>query len=340
MSVMAPGRRTAFREWWIARFVHSRTLLRALGRGAPDVGTVTLDRNKVFILPTAHGLVLAAVLLVMLVGSINYNNNLGLTFTFLTSGVMLMSMLHGYRNLAGLSFRVGRVEPVFAGQRAEFSMCIVNAGERGRYSLAMHNGRDSRTMVDVAGNTTVCVKLEKPAPRRGMLPLGRVAVETRYPLGMFRAWSYLEPVVFCPVYPQPLRHRSLPDTGEGDGEGSRAHGVGSDDFVGLRAYRPGDSPRQIYWKSVAQGMEPQTKEFSGVSGAELSLRWQDLSAPGVEARLSQMCRWLLDAEISGCRYGMRIPGSHFPPGRGQRHQAQCLQALAEYSAAASLQASR
>jgi len=327
--------RATVKDWLIDHLVHSRTLLRAFGRGEPDTGTVTLDRGKVFILPTAHGLAFGFILLVMLIGSVNYNNNLGLIFTFLVGGALLISILHSYRNLAGLGFRAGRVEPVFAGQRAGFALCIVNPEDRPRYSLQLSldlNGEQGgKVLLDVPASTSVAPLLEKPAPKRGLLPFGRVAVETRYPLGMFRAWSYLEPVATCAVYPQPGPRRPLPAAAGGEGDGSLQQGSGSDDFAGLRAYRPGDSPRRIYWKSVAAGMEPQTKLFSGASGAELWLDWQDLSAAGTEARLSQMCRWVLDAELSGCRYGLRIPGSKLPQGRGLHHQARCLEALAMYT---------
>lgn len=329
--------RGALKDWLIDHLVHSRTLLRALGRGEPDSGTVTLDRGKVFILPTAHGLVFGTILLVMLVGSVNYNNNLGLIFTFLVGGALLISILHSYRNLAGLGFRAGRVEPVFAGQRAAFALCIVNPEDRPRHALKLSLGGGEapgeRVLLDVPASTSVVPLLEKPAAVRGLLPFGRVAVETRYPLGMFRAWSYLEPMASCVVYPAPGPRRTLPDAAGGVGDDSLQQGSGSDDFAGLRAYRPGDSPRHIHWKSVASGREPQTKLFSGASGAEVWLDWQALTVAGTEARLSQMCRWVLDAELSGCRYGMRIPGHSLPQGRGQQHQARCLEALALYSGA-------
>lgn len=345
MSAMAPDQprpewQRRLRGWLIDHLVHSRTLLRAFGRGAPDVGTVTLDRGKVFILPTVHGLVFGAVLLVMLVGSVNFNNNLGLTFTFLIGGALLVSILHTWRNLAGLGIRAGRVEPVFAGQRAAFSVCLVNSGERGRYSLELVGEDGHRVALDVDAGATVCPVLERSAPRRGMLPLGRIEVATRYPLGMFRAWSYLEPVVQCPVYPRPGPRLPLPEASQGDGAGVETHGQGSDDFVGLRVYRPGDSPRQIYWKSVARGMEPQSKLFSGVGGGDLWLEWRQLPMQGIEARLSLMCRWVLDAEHSGGRYGLRIPGCHLLPDRGPRHRARCLEALAQYTDADRLDPTR
>jgi len=142
MSKRLSGQRGTVKDWLIDHLIHSRTLLRAFGRGEPDSGTITLDRGKVFILPTAHGLVFGVILLVMLVGSVNYNNNLGLIFSFLIGAALLISILHSYRNLAGLGFRAGRVEPVFAGQRAGFALCIVNPEDRPRHALQLSLARD------------------------------------------------------------------------------------------------------------------------------------------------------------------------------------------------------
>lgn len=318
----------AGRDRLLGKLIRSETLARAFGRGNADIGVVVLDRGKVFILPTGYGVVFAGVLLVMLVGSINYNNNLGLAFTFLIGGALLISILHSYRNLAGLGFRAGRVAPVFAQQRAGFSMCVQNGDDRPRYSLLLRTDDGGQVEFDVPAVGHQCPTLERVAERRGRLPLGRLRVESRYPLGMFRAWSYLEPTAACLVYPVPGPRLPLPEAGGMTGEGLQSAGSGSEDFAGLRAYRPGDSPRQVHWKSVARQMDPQTKLFSGVSGAELWLEWDDLAVLGVEARLSQMCRWVLDAEQSGSRYGLNIPGTRVAPSRGGGHRARCLEALA------------
>jgi hypothetical protein len=56
--------------------------LRRFTRGlGPETGPVQLDRSRIFILPTATGLLFAGILLIMLFGAITYNNSMGHLFT-------------------------------------------------------------------------------------------------------------------------------------------------------------------------------------------------------------------------------------------------------------------
>ena len=47
-----------------------------------------------------------------------------------------------------------------------------------------------------------------------------------------------------------------------------------------------------------------------------------------EARLSQLARWVVDAEAHGERYGLTLPGMQLGPDRGPEHRHRCLAALA------------
>jgi uncharacterized protein (DUF58 family) len=179
-----------------------------------------------------------------------------------------------------------------------------------------------------------------PAARRGWLPLGRVMLETRFPVGLFRAWSYVEPDSRCLVYPRPEESVLPPLAASARAGGARAHAQGSDDFSGLRAYQPSDSPRHVAWKSVARSdtqharsNDMLTKQFAGDALAELWLDLHDLPASlGLEARLSRLTGWALAAERAGALYGLRLPGVQIAPGRGEVHRAACLESLALYQA--------
>ncbi|HVJ11942.1 MAG TPA: DUF58 domain-containing protein [Burkholderiales bacterium] len=296
----------------------------------PERGTVVLVHRRVYIVPTRLGWLFAGTLGVLLVGSINYSLSLGFALTFLLAGLGLAGMVHTARNLARLAVSAGRAEPVFAGEAAQFRLYLDGRGTFDRPSiLVRHQASGAQLVIDVPAGAVVEVALGVPAERRGWLPLGRVMLETRFPLGLFRAWSYVEPDARCLVYPRPERSPLPPASGQAAAGSLRAQTAGSDDFAGLRGYQRSDSPRHIAWKAVARSDEMLTKQFAGDAAAEL---WLDARLlPGglnIEQTLSRLAGWVLAAERAGAHYGLRVAGVEIPPARGDAHRAACLQALA------------
>ena len=300
------------------------------GPRLPEAGTIFLAQNRVYILPTRPGLAFAAALAVMLIGSINYNLSLGYILTFLLASMALVAILHTFRNLVHLRFTPGRVEPVFAGETAWFELFVESRSGYERCAISLwHEGQQARC--DLPPRRGATVSIPAAAARRGWLVPGRVTVDTRFPVGLLRAWSYIRPDMRCLVYPKPDDGLlPLPDPAAGSGE-KRVAGGGSDDFAGLRAYQPSDSPRHIHWKAAAREQGLQTKVFSGRAAAELWLDWNELAANlDLEANLSRLTRWVLSADQDGLRYGLRLPGLELAPDTGEPHRLNCLRALALY----------
>ena len=299
----------------------------------PERGTVELVHRRVYILPARLGWFFGATLVVLLVGSINYSLSLGFALTFLLAGLGLAGMVHTARNLARIAITVGRTEPVFAGESAQFRLYLDGRSAFDRPAiLARHAGSGSQLVVDIPPRGVAEVVLSVPAAKRGRLALGRVMLETRFPLGLFRAWSYIEPDARCVVYPRPERSPLPPFTGQAAAGTVHAPTPGSDDFAGLRGYQRSDSPRHIAWKAVARSDEMLTKQFAGDAAAEL---WLDMNllpiGLNLEQRLSRLAGWILAADRAGAHYGLRLPGVEIAPTRGDAHRAACLQALALYS---------
>jgi uncharacterized protein (DUF58 family) len=298
------------------------------GRAAPDRGPVFLSQRRVYILPTRHGVFFAAALALMLIGSINYQLSLGFILTFLLAGMGVVAILHTFRNLAHLTVSAGRVEPAFAGGAVRFHLHLDNAARFDRVAIDARCGAAAAT-VDVPARGGAAATLALPATRRGWLRLPRVTVETRYPVGLFRAWSYVQPDARALVYPRPDQS-TLPLPTFVPDRGDAAHaGVGSDDFAALRPYQLGDSPRHIAWKSAARGGQLLTKVFTGRGAAELWLDFGALPAAlGVEGRLSRLTRQVLLAEEAHVAYGLRLPDRELGPDLGESHCDACLKALA------------
>jgi len=309
------------RDWWY-------------GYTPPEQGAIVLAQRRVYIVPSRLGLLFGGALAILLVGSINYALALGFALTFLLAGMGIAGMVQTVRNLVHLSVRAGRCDPVFAGDAAGFRLHLDNPRGFDRPEILLrHLASGAQRTVDVPANASVDPLLAVPAAKRGWLPLGRVMLETRFPLGLFRAWSYVEPDSRCLVYPRPDPSPLPAHAASEQSGGARSHAQGSDDFSGLRAYQLSDSPRHVAWKSVARNEEMRTKQFAGEAQADL---WLDLAALqaglDIEARLSRLAGWVMAAERAGARYGLRLPGSELAPDQGDAHCAACLRALALYEA--------
>lgn len=311
----------------------------APGTHPPALFALGPKPNRIFILPTRYGLAFALALSAMLLGAINYNNGLAYVLVFLLASVALVSMLHANRNLWGLKLGVSAPKPAFAGSAARFYFSIDNRGQAARYALNVRYRYDPDAAheldgvhhLDLSADTVAREVIEAPAIKRGVQPLGEVVLSTRFPFGLFRAWCPLKIDSECLVYPRPEGRQPLPASAAAGSRESGLKGVGRDDFSGFRDYVPGDSPRQIHWKAVARERGLPVKLFSGAGEGELLLRFEDVKATGTEARLSQLCRWILDAEGSGFRYGLSLPEVEIPPGDGEAHHHACLKALALFN---------
>ena len=187
----------------------------------------------------------------------------------------------------------------------------------------------ARAACDVPAHGVATVVLMLPAARRGWFRVPRVTVETHYPVGLLRAWSYVLPDAAALVYPRPEESALPPPAAMPDRGDTAMAGTGNDDYWGLRPYQPSDSPRHIAWKATARGETLLTKVFVGRGAYELWLDWNALPASvGVERRLSFLTHQVLAAEDANVAYGLRLPGRELEPALGESHRDACLKALA------------
>ncbi len=307
---------------------------RFLRLARPEAGRLVLDRRRIYVLPTRMGLVFALVLLAMLIGATNYGNSLVFALTFVLGSVGFVSMLYTYRNLAGLTIATASAASVFAGQPARFPLVLGSVSpSRRRYAIAVELPPHQPVLADLPIEGSTRSELMLPTPRRGRLRLPRLTLFTRYPLGLFHAWAYAEPQEECIVYPTPSAEADLPPLSGQGASHQGSEGRGGDDFLALRPYHPGDSLRQVHWKALAHGGGLVVKQFGGEAGEELWLNWNDAPEPDIEGRLSRLCRWVLEAEAMGLRYGLQLPSARIELNHGTAHRDRCLTALALFGEA-------
>ena len=297
-------------------------------------GVATIRQRHIYILPTGFGYLFAAVVLVMLLGSLNYQNNLGLLFSFLLAAVGLVSMLFTWLNLLGLRVQCRGGAAIFAGDLARFQITFRDIGGRERFNLCVRTDDAENPPVDLRRDDQQTLTLALPSQHRGPFQLDEIHLETRYPIGLFRAWCYATSDAQVLVYPRPASR--APDPTPAADQQSRASGEGGDgsnDYVGPRGYRPGDSPRHLDWKALARERGLIVKQFSGEQSMRIWLDWRSVTAANDEARLSVLARQVLDAFQGRLIYGLRLPGTEVAPAEGRGHTHRCLTALARFPCA-------
>ena len=309
-------------EAMIAGFIRRRTPTRST--------PMTIGRRRLYILPTRSGAIFAVLLVVMLLGATNYSNSLGFALTFWLAAIALVSMHHAHRNLLGLVLTRVSAAPVFAGGHARFKITLDNTARRARRGVRISapgiEGEDLAAVIAPGGR--VDLQLSVPAARRGRLACPRLRGETIVPLGLFRAWSWLAPSAQTLVYPRPVGPRPRPAPADDGDAATPAPARGNDEFLGHRPYIRGDSLREIDWKASARTDGLLVHEHTRRSANTLWLDYAHAGARDPEARLSQLARWVLDAERDGLTYGLRLPGTALAPDAGRGHREACLRALA------------
>ena len=304
------------RQWW-----HSRL---------PLADSLLLTQRNVYILPTRAGWMLASTLIVLLIGSINYQLNLGYLLTFLLAGSAAAGMVVCHNTLRGLRLHLLPPQPLFAGGLATLDVKLVNARRTPRHAIGvalLDTDHWSWADVPAQGEATVQVSF-KPA-RRGLHRVPTLTAETRFPLGTFRVWTVWRPAAQVLVYPAPepmppALPPGEPRSGAGLAGGARASG----EFDGVRAYQRGDPMKLIVWKKFAKSDELVSRDTLHMQRQELWLDFARIGGLDVEGRLSRLAAWVLMADEQGLDYGLRLPGVEIKPASGPAQRLRCLEALA------------
>jgi uncharacterized protein (DUF58 family) len=305
------------------RFSRSRF---AIGEKATNT-PIKLNQRRIFILPTQRGLGFVILIALLLLIAFVYNNNLAYLLAFLLASIFFITILHCYRSLAGLILRQGHCQPVFADQAAGFTIHIDNPTSKDRQQLKASLLKATETFTLSARSQTQ-ITLYSIVHQRGWHKADTITLSSTYPLGLFRAWSPLRFNLKVLVYPKPASIEiPFPETPSSQPEQGVSR-KGNDDFFGLQSYQPGDAIKHIHWKAYAKGLGMFSKQYGGESSAQIWLDYIQTTGHNVEERLSQCCRWLIDAEQIGISYGFSLPGLRLEPSNGPLHYQKCLTALA------------
>ncbi|WP_158529649.1 DUF58 domain-containing protein [Parvibium lacunae] len=336
---------------------HSATLrqrlrqrLSSMVRGwQPEDGPLILRQNRIYVLPTRVGWLFLLTLIALLLAAINYNLALGYAMTFLLASIGLASLFHTFRNQVQLEFSALPLNaPAMAEQPLRLTLRCRNLQGIPRFAMQVRVHQPaaleaalSPVILSLQPHSDSLFSLAVPAGPRGYFQAPRLVIETRYPLGLWRAWSYWTPIVAGLIYPQPETPSPPWPNQEAilssDTPAGGANQLGDSDLSHLRTYQSGDLPSRIDWKSSARlglrGSDTPTwyvKVLSGQPQAERWFTWEQTQGLTLEARLARLTAWVLSSQAAQCACGLRLPGYELAPAGSAQHYQQCLSALACY----------
>lgn len=273
-------------------------------------------------------MMLAALLATMLIAGLNYNSNLALGFAFLMISMALVTMHHCNRNLLRLSIDVTPEVDAFAGREAVFEFAVRNESSIDRRDIEIRC-MSATGMGSVAAMEDESIAVIVPVAQRGVTAVNQFELRTYYPFGWFYSWTYVQGSLTVYTAPSPGGSKTLPSAG-GQGNASHSETRGDEDFSGLRAYEPGVPLKHMAWKVLARGGEAAVRSYSSLAAKPEWLEWSSVAGLDVEARLSQLCLWVLECDAAQRPYGLRIPGKEIAPSGGAAHRFACLRALAAF----------
>jgi uncharacterized protein (DUF58 family) len=294
-------------------------------------------RKLPLIFPTASFAGLLFVLGVIWYAASSQNSAAVYLLLFALTAVFLVSIPHMLINLAGVTMRLESAKPAFAGDEVSLPVEMMNTSRAARYGieLVLSEANKTRERIDyIPPEKAARLTLRFPVRQRGEHKIGTLCLTSAYPLGFIRVVKKFAPSQTYLVYPKPAGDPRLPASLSRSPDSWPQVDIGEGgDFSGVRAYVPGESQRHIDWKAVARGQPLMTKQFAAEAEGSLHLDFSLVPSSNVEARLSQLALWVIEAERARRPYGLRLPGTEILPAIGPTHFHRCLHALSLFRSA-------
>ncbi len=316
-----------------ARHLIQAQFFKFLDRRSGSQNTHRLTLRNLYIFPTRRGFIFLVFLCVLWLLGTNYQNNLILALAFLLISIFVVSILHTFSNLAGLELSLNGAANAFVGERVDFFISVGNTSKRASLGLQMRWQESDiySDLFDCEANSDLRVRVGLVGNKRGHVRPRRLMVESVYPLGLLRCWTWLKFDAHALVYPKPIEF-PLENAANIDDEGDGEHPMkGGEDFSAFREYQPGDPIKHIAWKLYSRDRGLYTKEFSQSVSREMWLNYFNVKAEDPELKLSALCFWALAFSQQDENYGLMLPGKKIAPNKGENHKAKVLAALAEFS---------
>ncbi len=291
--------------------------------------SIRLHYRRLYILPTKRGMGFVALLVLLVTIAAIYNNNLVYLLSFLLASIFFITILHTVKSLEGIVLKKGHNPAVFLGENTQNQLILDNPTNTARFSVQVNLLNQTPQIIDINAQDKNSVLLKQITTQRGWHQSSTLIIASLYPLGLFRTWIKPKLEFKTLVYPRPSANSSPFPSSHISDDAPADSSQGQDDFYGVQSYQAGDSPRKIHWRALAKGQGLYSKQYSGESRAnELILDYELTTGADSEQRLSQLCRWVIDAHQANIPYAFKLGSLHLETHQGEQHYQQCLEALA------------
>jgi uncharacterized protein (DUF58 family) len=269
--------------------------------------------------------------------AMNTGNNLLYLLMGAMVGFICVSSWLSEQTIRDLRVERGAFHSVTVGQDLRLVYQVTNK-KRLLPSLAvelLEQGLPNRAFVaHVPSRASATARSVNGFVRRGIYPLGTVTLSTSFPFGLFRKERDVEIPGEVVVYPRTDRRVRPPRSGAG--RETRSGGIAQGaigargEYRSLRAYRPGDDPKDIHWRSSARSREPVVRDYER-DGSQT--RWVVLDTrtePGDPAEVAVEVAAALVAGAHAERrpFALLAGPAVLEPGDGTAHLERALDILA------------
>lgn len=304
-------------------------------RWAVSSGDV-LTRRRIYLLPNKSGIIFLVTCIVMMGFGLNYENNLVLFLAIFALSVLITSLYYSYENMRGLSITYREPQNnIHAGESIYIPLYVRNADDN-HVTREMHilTGMGPDIFIDsaVSGQTT---QLTCSCPWRGYFDIPVIRIESTYPLGLIRAFSYCTFSDMILIYPKIISCEYMLQKETGTAavktESHRSTNTrGNDEISGLKKYTPGDPINLIAWKQLALGRGLMVKDFSADDAMDMFLNENSIKSRDTEEQISMLTYAVLDLSRRNIRFGFRFREIFISPDSGPEHRQRILRELALY----------
>ena len=280
-------------------------------------------------MPTLEGIWwLGAVFLLMLMGW-GYANNLCLALAVLLLSLSVIFLIECHFNLEGLNLQLMSYEDQFAQRRLRWKGAYRSRSQRTRHNLKLRWDTKEQLSSEIKILPDHFIEGEFIFPYSKKWDSPFIIIESRYPMGLFRAWSFQKIDNVAWVYPEPILENESTQVSHSSESETERYKISSsgDEPHESKFFETGDSSNRIDWKYYARTQSLRLKTYLEHESKLFYYSWPYLA--GDEYSKKILTGHIQRHSQREEKFGFKIGSLELPPEIGPHHVQTVLRAITE-----------